>query len=883
MANIPFSGEATKKLSSMQQIDGVCDAYESDLSAGNARPMKDYVDRVDKALAPELMRELSLLHRDAEELLEESSGDKSTGAQATLTRFEVSNLRLRSRDEDCFRFENYLLLEKIGSGASGVVYLAEDIDLRKRYALKLSHAEDCVDNEGFIREARNTVRLDHRGIVRMLRVGVWRKTPFIVTEFVPGVNLKSWLLEHREKLEFRQIAELVAEIADALQHAHEQQVVHRDIKPSNIVVKEELVVDEVSGKQQIRLHPCIMDFGISKVADTINSRTLQGDIIGTPAYMSPEQAGGGSVHADHRMDIYGLGVVLYELLSGSIPFRGTTAQVLAQIQNGAIPPLHTIAPSVPKPLMAICHQCLKKDPKARYASAKALADDLRSWLNGMPVIAKSPIPNVWMRCQSVLNNRVAILAGFIALGALAGYGIWRDSDAALISRGLEQAKTYKKPDAELIEFVTTGVAKGLPELVRSLEIRPGFLAGKMKELYQDKPPVIRHDPQGEASVREYARIVYTLFLLGDHDVFWANLRSDPDPRMRSYLIDLLADTGRNMLAEGFSLDPLFVQLQRETDPIAQYALILAIGYQDRESFTDESRIVEWIKGAYLAHGDSGVHSACLWFLARRGEADFLIHANDQLSREGMVANRNWHVSPTGILFVHCQTPEQFYVGTTRYTQNSREKKRLGKAARKFAMSAFQAPVELQDSYQETSGMPLGTFNEDLPIISVSATVALRICNWLSNREGFLASENAVQEKANLAFDMDLGKAGYRLPSDSEYEFAAEANSVTELHFGSIHSQFQKVKFGDKSDIMSISTVPNAFGFFGFLNATHEWTCTPMHIAATNSQQASIDLQTRKALVLCGITWSGPEHWRRGLLAGSLSPELGSFRICRTLK
>ena len=207
------------------------------------------------------------------------------------------------------RFE---LQTKLGIGAFGTVWRAKDTELDRSVAIKIPRKEQLepAEAEKFIREARAAAQLKHPNIVSVHEVGREADQVYIVSDLVDGLSLSDWLTG--QKLNFRESAEFCAKIADALQHAHQAGVIHRDLKPSNIMI-------DANGE------PHIMDFGLAKREVGEATVTMDGQILGTPTYMSPEQAQGDSHNADRRSDVYSLGVLLYELLTGERPFRGKHA------------------------------------------------------------------------------------------------------------------------------------------------------------------------------------------------------------------------------------------------------------------------------------------------------------------------------------------------------------------------------------------------------------------------------------------------------------------------------------------------------------------------------------------------------------------------------
>jgi hypothetical protein len=273
--------------------------------------------------------------------------------------------------------DGYEVGELLGRGGMGLVFKARQTALKRDVALKIvvsgAHA-GAEERARFRTEAEAVARLGHPGIVQVYEVGEQAGCPYLALEFVSGGSLAQQL--DGTPLPPRRAAQLLLDLARAVQHAHEQGIVHRDLKPANVLLTEAGVAK-------------ITDFGLAKLLDAEQGQTSTGAVLGSPSYMAPEQAEGKVRAIGPAADVYALGAILYELLTGRPPFVGASfLETLEQVRTHDPAPPQALQPKVPDDLAAVCLKCLEKAPAQRYPSAAALADDLDRSLRGEPVLAR---------------------------------------------------------------------------------------------------------------------------------------------------------------------------------------------------------------------------------------------------------------------------------------------------------------------------------------------------------------------------------------------------------------------------------------------------------------------------------------------------------------
>jgi formylglycine-generating enzyme required for sulfatase activity len=408
------------------------------------------------------------------------------------------------------RYGHFELLERIGVGQFGFVWKARDTTLDRIVAIKIPR-RDAVgpqEAESFLREARAAGQLRHPNIVAVHEVGRLEEQLYIVSDYIEGANLREWLVGRR--MATREVAALCATIADALQHAHQKGVIHRDLKPGNIMM-------DAQGR------PHVLDFGLAKRETGEITMTIDGKVLGTPAYMPPEQAKGDSHTVDGRADVYSLGVMLFELLSGKLPFRGERRMLLIQIQQDNPPSLRRLDSRIPRDLETICLKCLRKQPKDRYQNASDLADDLKRWLHNEPIRARpvSAIAKARLWCQRNLALTIALVAAIALVAVIV---------SQYRARQYVQWETRLASAESLVEAAMTGPASAVPSAAKTLQ-----------PLTEHAIPLLRNRLADQQTFGwRRVRVACLLAALGDADVSVVFQELRRDSSWNEFEITLLA-------------------------------------------------------------------------------------------------------------------------------------------------------------------------------------------------------------------------------------------------------------------------------------------------------------------------------------------------------
>jgi eukaryotic-like serine/threonine-protein kinase len=447
------------ELADLHEIDAACDRFERAWRAGHRPDVAEFLANVPVNARAQLFRDLLSLdleyrRRLGEQpearsyceqfpefaapaanafnvqsssspkttgVLENGSGCPTVGSSACPATPGPDQLGFSLNEPLEFGAAGFEVLGELGRGGMGVVFKARQVALNRTVALKVVKSGAFASEAELIRfqsEAEAVAQLDHPNIVPIYEVGNCRGQHFFSMKLVNGTSLDRRLEEFAR--DPRASARLVATVAQAVHHAHQRGVLHRDLKPANVLVDE-------NGE------PHVTDFGLAKRLDGSQDATLSGAVLGTPSYMSPEQASGSRGAISTSTDVYGLGTILYTLLAGRAPFAGTTLiDTLEMVRTQSPEPPTLLNPHVPRDLEIICLKCLEKEPQRRYQSALALAEDLDRWRIGLPILARPASAATrfvfWCRRNPALATLAALLLLALSSGMAGITWKWREAD-----------------------------------------------------------------------------------------------------------------------------------------------------------------------------------------------------------------------------------------------------------------------------------------------------------------------------------------------------------------------------------------------------------------------------------------------------------------------
>ncbi|MDB5386931.1 MAG: hypothetical protein JWM11_2577 [Planctomycetaceae bacterium] len=648
------------------------------------------------------------------------------------------------------RFE---LRRQLGEGSGGTVYLAHDPMLERSVAVKVPKFPlgDRKSVERFLREARSASRLRHPNIVTVFESGEAETKCYLVFEYIAGETLLAKL--KGEPVDIRQAAIWVRDLADALSYAHREGVVHRDIKPSNIIL-------DSSGR------PLLMDFGVARRIDADATMTSDGGLLGTPAYMSPEQALGDRAVVGPASDQYSLGVVLYEMLTGQRPFSGPTYSILGQVVAAEPRGPRELNREVPRDLEAICLKAMAKKSADRYLNASEFALDLQCWLDGQPVQARpiGPLKRAGKWCR---RNQTVVVAATIVFLVVAASVAWN---------------WFKPPEP-------SGVIE-LTLVVQGLGIS---LDGTLVSDEQAQKPLLvrpgKHTLVVSLQGKELERHLIKI-LPGDVERITLGAKSEPTPQ-----VSALPPPGKDPLPSGDktpSNPPMNPTPVPPTPDANSNPRIPTIG---NPSIPNAKSQVE--AAAQLGCPVSVTNSLQMEFrLVPAGEMNMGTDPKQGQALLDLQQLPEWYER-----HMRNESPAHQVRITRPFFLASRE---ISRGDFQKFLNETKHARDFDKDGRKGQQIDESNLTDDHPAINVSWNDAVAFCEWLSLKEG----------------------RRYRLPTEAEWELACRAGSTTQFSYGDDLEQLDgyawTIRNSEGRPQPRGALNPNAFGLYDMHGNVWEW-------------------------------------------------------------
>ena len=569
-----------------EKPDSVEDQLEQALQAVLRGQKQAGRSGVGHGLAHEVFDLIERVRRFEKDSSDPGSKETPHAFSNTIETAEFSDYYTRGIGDDeiaCFgrqltvgRFE---IIRTLGEGGNGIVFLARDPKLDREVALKIPRPDRVLDPETrnrFLREAKAAAMLSHPNIVPAYEIGELGTVVYIVNQYIDGPTLAERIAQSATPLRPKAATAILVKLADAVQHAHSRGVLHRDLKPANILFQSITHSPERtpgSDAKEDNSIPLISDFGLAKLLGEDMDVTREGAVIGTPNYMSPEQAGGSS-ETGTGADIYSLGAILYRLITGQNLFgKLSLTEMLQAIQHDDPPRPRTIDATIPKDLEAICLKCLEKQSDHRYASAYELQQDLQRFLDGMPIHARRSSSfsrfGKWTRRYPALATSICVLATVLVVGLITVSLLLRNSNQLLLST--EKMRLTAVDSASDLRYAIDDMLLALAEMpeieTAGFESVRANLLQRVNGFYERFTNTDLNDPELR---RQYSRLLLNM----------ARLRSrlgDPDGSI---------EAARQLL----SLQPA-IETSTPDEIQLRIDLLLLLGKQLAVRSRDESKVL----------------------------------------------------------------------------------------------------------------------------------------------------------------------------------------------------------------------------------------------------------------------------------------------------
>lgn len=733
----------------------------------------------------------------------------------------------------------YTVLREVGRGGMGVVYQARHRSLGRLVALKMILAGEFASEsqrQRFRREAELAARVQHPNIVQIYEVGVLDGRPFLALEYVEGGTLDD--RQRQRPLSFHVSAALVETLARAVHHAHLKGVIHRDLKPANILLQES--AGPLSGGEGgvpgspngTYLIPKIADFGLARSSERADGLTQTGMVMGTPSYISPEQARG-ERQLGRGADIYALGAILYDLLAGRPPFLAETPiQTVHQVLDQEPARPSTWLASVPTDLETICLKCLQKDPAKRYGTAEDLANDLRAWQQGERIVAR-PMSS-WERAAKWCRRRPAFAALLFAVGALAAAVTVISTVAAIRLRQERNAVVAESEHARrseqqrritLVDSLLNAAPASVPYMLETLTPSADLAVPLLRQRFEEAPDesntrlraavglTVLGEPRTEflldsvpnahaaesgnlalalrrsrgpgiaedllnrarkgADARARARYAILLLDLADPRGVRPLLAFSPDPNLRSVLIDEFQSWHGDLAA-------LPALLRDCDDADCRAGLVTAVGRVDPAMLSSETRLAltDVFCELYMKAPDAGTHSASAWALRQWGQPLPALERSEHPSPESQ-----WFVNRSGVTMVGLRSGGFVLQAPTAVLLT----RPFFMSDREVSLALFRQFIDdpnyaVEEKPAQWAGPVQDVCREvECPVNNILRPEPLLFCNWLSDREGRRRCYRFAEPDKRWVCDFEAD--GYRLPTEGEWDYAHRAGATTTFFFG----------------------------------------------------------------------------------------------------